>query len=405
MHGETVLCIGTRVWHSLWRSTQQIMSRISKQNRVLYFEPGRNPDRRQSAEMWRNLPNFYALRAQTVNENLIIVPTPPCLPVMRRHLPRFMLRVTTPWVARINARMMIRQVRRAMEAYCVSDPILWLYSPYHADLVGKFGEKLACYYVYDEFSEFSDNVRIKELVCQFDKRLSSRVDVVFASSRVQGKRRKAINPNTYFSPNGVDFDLFHRALEPNGPLPPDIATVPRPIIGFAGWLGYQIDAQLLLRVAETYPERSLVLVGPDQLPDSPHRTQLHSRSNVFFLGRKERDELPDYLRAFDAALIPYSLNGHVLSIYPLKLHEYLAAGRATVAVAMPELKPYNHVVRIAETQDEFVHHVDQAIDDNSHQAIAARVAVARENTWDQRVSDIYRVLEQHLAAPQKGSIL
>ena len=45
MRGETILCIATRVWDSLWRDSQQIMSRMAQQNQVLYFEPGRTPDR------------------------------------------------------------------------------------------------------------------------------------------------------------------------------------------------------------------------------------------------------------------------------------------------------------------------------------------------------------------------
>ena len=398
MEGETILCIAPRVWHSLWRDTQPIIWRIAQQNRVLYFEPGRNPDRRHSAEMWRNWPNFFALRAQPVHENLILIPTPSCLPVMHRHLPRSVLQVTTPWVVGVNARILTRQVRRAIRAYQVEGPILWLYSPYHVDLVGKFGEKLACYYNYDEFPEFSHNARISELLRRLDNRLSCQADIVFATSRAQWERRKAINPHTYFIPNGVDFDLFNQALASDGPLPPDIGAVSRPIIGYAGWLGYHIDVELLRRVAETYTHCSLVLVGPDELPDGTGRERLRARPNVFFVGEKQRDRLPDYIRAFDVALMPYGLGGHILSSYPLKLHEYLAAGRAIVATALPELRPYSHVLRIAESHDEFVDQIGEALRDNAPQSIQARVAVARENTWDHRVADISLALEQHLSA-------
>ena len=164
MRGETILCIAPRLWHSLWRDTQPIMWRVAKQNRVLYFEPSRKSNRPYLAEMWRNWPNFVTLRAQALHENLIVIPTPSNLPVARRHLPRSVLQVTTPWVAKINARILIRHVRWAMKAYSVEAPILWLYSPFHVDLVGKFEEKLVCYYNYDEFPDFVHNRRIKELL-------------------------------------------------------------------------------------------------------------------------------------------------------------------------------------------------------------------------------------------------
>jgi len=402
MRGETILCIATRVWHSLWRDSQPIMSRLAKQNRVLYFEPGRNPDRRHSAEMWRNWPNLFCLRARTLDENLILIPTPPSLPVMRRHLPRSVLQVTTPWVTRINARVLIRHVHWAMRAYDVKDPILWLYSPYHVDLVGQLGAKLACYFRYDDYPSFVQNQRVREFLREYDTRLSGAVDVVFTTSRSQWARCKADNPSTFFVPNAVDFDLFNRALAPNGSLPPDIAVVPRPIIGYAGWLGYQIDTELLRLVADTYPDYSVVLVGPDELPCAADREQLRARANVFFLGRKEREELPDYLQAFDAALIPYTLAGYTLTAYPLKLHEYLAAGRAVVSVNLPELQRHSQVVRIADSNGGFIRQIRDALYDYSPQAIESRVAVARENTWDQRVAEMCRMLQHHLSAKSRS---
>lgn len=396
MRGETVLCIAPRVWRSLWRDTQAVMSRLAEENLVLYLEPGRNPDQSHSSEMWRNMRGFLGLCTETIAENLILVQTPSCLPIMRQHLPAEVLNKTTPWVARINAAILELQISRAMAAFHVQAPILWLYSPYDTHLVNKFGAKLTCYYNYDEHPDFVQNRRISGLLRQYDDQLCRMVDVVFATSRPQWERRRVHNPHTYLMPNGVDFDIFHRALEPNGDTPADLRDIAGPVIGYAGWLGYQIDVPLLLQVAQRYPTCSLVLVGPDELPPSPAREQLRRQPNVHLLGRKEREEMPAYLRAFDVALVPYALDGHVLSIYPLKLHEYLAAGRAVVSVALPELRRYSDVVRIAETKEQFVADIACALHDHAPAAIERRVAVARQNTWDARVADIQHILDTHL---------
>ena len=400
MKGETILCVESASrWHSLWRDSQQIMSRIAAQNRVLYFEPGRSNDGSVMSEIGRNFPYFFAPRSWQEQENLYVIPTPSSLPVMNRVLPRSILRVTMPIVSKINARILIRQIRWAMKRLDVSKPILWLYSPAQRDLIGKFGEKLVCYFNYDEHADFEHNAHIKDLIRKSDDQFSSRVDVVWATSQAQAERRKALNPNTFFVPNGVDFELFNRALTANLPLPADIASIRGPIIGFAGWLGYHIDVALLVRIAKAYPDCALVLVGPEELTKGSDRNELLSLPNVHFLGRKERTELPNYLQAFDVALMPWALRGHILSAYPLKLHEYLAAGRSSVATALPELRPYCNVIRIAESHDDFIQQIREALQDNSPAAIEARVAVARENTWDQRVATIYRVLESRLHKP------
>jgi glycosyltransferase involved in cell wall biosynthesis len=397
MQGETILCVESASrWDALWRDSQQIMSRIAAQNRVLFFEPGRHHEAPASAEFVRNVPNFFKLNCVQRQQNLYIIPTPSSLPYLRRHLPRSILRYSIPLVSKINNSILIRQIRWAMKALDVEEPILWLYGPTQIDLIGKFGEKAVCYFNYDEHADFVHNSHIRDLMHRWDQHFSSQVDLIFATSQAQTERRKAVNPNTFFIPNGVDFELFNRALAPDLPLPPDIARIPRPIIGFAGWLGYHIDVALLLRIARSYPDCSVVFVGPEELPKGGERAELYTLPNVHFLGRKERTDLPNYLQAFDVALMPWALRGHILSAYPLKLHEYLAAGRASVATALPELRPYAHVIRIAESHDDFIAHIRAALHDNSPQAIAARVAVARENTWDRRVADMYRILESHL---------
>ncbi len=397
MQNETIICIAPRDWHGLWKEAQSIMSRIALDNQVLYFDPGRDSQASIVGEMIGNLPNFFSLRTEQVQKNLTVISSPSVLPYARSHLPRSLLQVIVPSVAHINAEMLIRHVHRAMQALKVVSPILWLYSPYHLSLVGKFGEKLSCYMNYDEFANYLTNSRIKELVRWYDDQLTNRVDVVFATSPSQCTVREAINPHTNFIPNAVDFDLFNRAVLSDLPIPEDIAGLRRPIIGYAGRMARQIDIELLQRVATTYSDCSLVLIGPDELPSCPAEQDLRATPNVFFLGWKKPSELPNYLRVFDAALIPYRLEGHVLSGYPTKLHEYLAAGRSVVATAMPELLPYSHVLHIAENNDDFVVKVGEAMRDNALKSIEARVAVAQENTWDRRVEDIYHNLEPFLS--------
>jgi glycosyltransferase involved in cell wall biosynthesis len=402
MQDETIFCVSTVAWHALWRSTQQIAARLAQHNGVFYFEPGRDPERSALGEAVRNVPHLWRLASRPQSDRLTLVPTPPSLPHARRHLPRAVLRVTMPLVIGANAALLARQVRRIREHFAVERPILWLYSPYHVGLIGECGEKLVCYYNYDEYADFAFNRRIRDLLRQLDDTLTRRADVVFASSRAQADRRRPLNPNTHFIPNGVDFDLFHQALDPDLPLPDDIASLPRPIIGFCGWLGYHIDVALLRRVAQAYPDCTLALVGPDELPDSDELHPLRAQANVAFLGRKPRAALPGYLKAFDAALMPWALSGHIRSAYPVKLHEYLAAGRAIVAVDLPELQPYAHVLRIASDHDEFVQHVAAALDDHEPQAVVARVAVAEQNTWEHRIAAIYRVLDGCLGSTRQA---
>jgi hypothetical protein len=342
--------------------------------------------------MRRNWPILLRPITQEVQENLVVIPSPPVLPHGRRHLPRWALRATMPPVVAINALVLVRHVRRALRALAVTDSILWLTDPYQLPLLGQFGEKLACYFNFDDFAAIADNRRVSRFLRRLDDDLTRRADVVFTTSRAQWERRQALNPRTHLMPNAVDFEMFHRAVTDELTVPADIAAVPRPIIGFVGWLTRHIDVPLLRRISAAYPHCSLVLVGPDQLPPSADLDALRRQPNVVFLGRKDHSAVPAYLRVFDVALMPYSPSGHVLSAYPAKLHEYLAAGRAVVATALPELQPFEPVVWLARSRDEFVQKLGQALAGSSPRAIEERLAVARRNTWDQRVAEISAIV-------------
>ena len=268
MRDETMLCIGPRRWDGLWKETQAIMCRLAPANRVLYVEPGRDPERGVLAEMRRNVPNLFGLTIREVRQNLLVVSSPPVLPHARQHLPSSVLRMTIPLITRINTGLITMHVRRAMRALGITSPVLWLTDPYHASLVGRFHEKVACYLNFDEFAEMVENRRVSGLLRRLDDQLTRRADVVFTTSRAQCRRRQVVNARTHFLPNAVDYDLFARAVTEELPIPADIGQVPRPILGFVGWLTNHIDVALLRRLAEVYVQGSLVLVGPDQLPAS-----------------------------------------------------------------------------------------------------------------------------------------
>lgn len=403
MVGETILCFSTRRWDSLWRNTQQIMSRIAKQNRVIYFEPGRDPDKSMLSELIKNAENYFKFRYNIINKNLIVIRTPSSLPYARRHLPKSVLQITTPWVAKYNSQILLKHAQKAIVKFDVKNPILWFYEPRQVELIGKLGEKLTCYFNYDEFSSFVENVRMKQIILEYDNRLTKLSDIVLASGRAQWEQRKEINPHTYFIPNGVDFELFHKAQELTTEIPSDVLMLTKPIIGYVGWLGNQIDLELLWRVAGEFSQCSLLLVGQDDIPRTDDYNRLCKLPNVLFVGRKNIDKLPGYLKSIDVALIPYLLEGYTLTAYPLKLHEYLAAGKAIVATALPELKPFTDVVSISATHDEFINHIRDALNNNSPLDIETRIAVARENTWDKRVAEIYRIFQARLSKSSGGN--
>jgi glycosyltransferase involved in cell wall biosynthesis len=113
----------------------------------------------------------------------------------------------------------------------------------------------------------------------------------------------------------------------------------KPIIGYYGALAKWFHYRLLARVAWQRSDYQFILIGPDY--DGSIKTSLIQEvGNIHWLGPKTYKELPRYLKYFDVATIPFQLNEVTHSTSPLKLFEYMSAGKPVVTTAMHECEKY-----------------------------------------------------------------
>jgi glycosyltransferase involved in cell wall biosynthesis len=113
--------------------------------------------------------------------------------------------------------------------------------------------------------------------------------------------------------------------------------------------------------------------------------------------------LPSYLKAMDVCTIPYRLTGNTQLADPLKLYEYLAAGKPIVSVPRAFADDVRPFVRTGADADEWVGAIEESLALDSPERQAARQAVAHDNTWDQRIGQISQLIRRALAAREGTS--
>ena len=277
--------------------------------------------------------------------------------------------------------------------------VLWLYDAASSSLIGRCGEKAAIYDCVDDHVEVAgQNPRVRALLTDGDYRAAVSSNVVITTTRTLYERHRATNPRTHLVPNVGDYEHFAPAAS-RTIAADEVAGLPRPVLGFTGNVaGWKVDFELLTEIARRRPKWTLVLVGPARADALERLSQLIALSNVHYLGPRSYDRVPEYVAGFDVGLCPYLWNAAMQSGFPLKLYEYLAAGKPVVATGNPDVAGMEPDVRLVRGADEFVRAVEDVLSLDSTDDRARRMTLAAANTWESRTRRIIELIRPAVEA-------
>lgn len=222
--------------------------------------------------------------------------------------------------------------------------------------------------------------------------------VVTANELKKDILSKRGNEKLVFSCNGVDLKHFQN-IDKNFSFEKKyekIISSGKPIIGYYGALASWFDYNLIKYLAKERPEYNVVLLGI-KYDDSFNNENLENFQNIFFLGPRDYDVLPNYASKFNVCIIPFLINNITQSTSPLKLFEYMALGKPIVTTAMTECKKYKSVM-IANNKGEFLELVDKAISLSNkinHDYFDLLNKEALENTWFEKSKLIIELIKKY----------
>jgi len=355
------------------------MKRLAERNHVVWvnYHASRRPrvstaDFRAAAGKLRQIIEG----PRRVSENITVV-TPLVLP-----LPG------SAAAANLNRRLLVRQIRSVLRQLPERPVQLWSFAPDVDALCGRFNEERMIYYCVDAFDEFSGYD--PEAIRAAEARLAARADLVVTTSQALLEAKRSLNENTVLIPHGVDYVHFARATASDTRIPDDIATLPRPIFGFWGLIQDWIDLDWIAKISASRPDGSVVLIGETATDVSA----LTGLPNVHLLGRRPYATLPAYAKGFDVGLIPFRVNALTRAVNPIKLREYLAAGLPVISTPLPEVRRYQEFVRIVEEGDSPEAACQQALEDGTPIATAARQEAMKTESWAARVEVLSEVISE-----------
>ncbi|NIS80793.1 MAG: glycosyltransferase [Anaerolineales bacterium] len=214
-------------------------------------------------------------------------------------------------------------------------------------------------------------------------------------------------PFAVISPNGVDLERYQDL--PTTQAARQALGLPEAItFGYTGHLYPGRGVELLLELARINPSVQFLWVGGEPAAIQRWRTRLQDATveNVRLLGFVSNENLPMIHAACDVLLMPYARRISVSSggdtarfANPMKVFEYLAAGRVIISSDLPVLREVLDESNAILAPPEDLHAWDEAIkalasDPQRREMLASQAARdAEKYTWRQRAQNALRGIE------------
>jgi glycosyltransferase involved in cell wall biosynthesis len=152
----------------------------------------------------------------------------------------------------------------------------------------------------------------------------------------------------------------------------------QPIIGYFGSIAGQIDLELIAYLAEQRRNWTFLLIGMASVDVGA----IAALPNVHMAGPQPYESLPRWAKAFDVAIVPYRRDRFVLNSNPLKIREYLASGKPVVSVRAPEIERFGDLVFLADSKEDFLHKIEQALEGETAEIRQTRMERVRNSSWE-----------------------
>ncbi|MCS5735594.1 glycosyltransferase [Herbiconiux daphne] len=187
-------------------------------------------------------------------------------------------------------------------------------------------------------------------------------------------------------PNGIEVQEWEGEL----PEPPEwFGRIPGPRATYVGTLDSRLDIDGLTALARAKPELHIVLVGP--APSAHYIAELKDLPNVHIRGKVGRREVVAVLRNSELTLLAHRRTPLTEAMSPLKVYEYLAAGKPVLATDLRPVRGLGDHVHLADTVSDFIDLVDPALAQGPLTE-TQRQEFLKANAWSRRHEEILALL-------------
>lgn len=294
------------------------------------------------------------------------------------------------WYTVFNYKRTIEIINEACNVLNMNNRCVLLQNPMAVGVIGKLNENSIAFDAIDNWLHHPQNLKYKDLLTKNYKLIEEKSDYIFTVSK-DLKNLFAGNKNVSWIANGVDKEFFAKSIS-------NKKKNEKLTIGYVGKIQDRIDFQLVEECLETYKNYNFVFCGPILSCHSEVKRLNDNYNNISFLGDIHYNDLPEKMRDIDIAIIPHLINEFTNSMNPLKLYEYLAAGKQVVTTPVAGSESLSKYIYSCNNSKEFIDNIKKAIDiylDDNQLANKVTDTIVEEYTWKSKCNQMLKVLNNN----------
>lgn len=357
-----IICFSIIDWSFRYQRPQQIMSQFAAQgHRVFFISPGHFLSPHASPRV-----RVRPLRANLYAVSLAAARAP---------------QIYREEISGLNGELLLESLAALRDEFQIDQAVSYVMIASWNQVALEARKRWGWWTLYDCMDEWENFPGVSHAVVKIETELAQACDLLVVTATKLWNKWQSLNRPMVLARNGVDYAAYAARIQPNLLL----QEIAHPIIGYFGAIADWFELDWVVYAARQRPQYTFVLLGGIFEVDV---SKLRALSNVRLLSQQPYETMPQYLYHFDVCIIPFKRNATTEATDPVKLYEYFSAGRPVVSAMLPEIEPYRDLIYFAQDQTEFVAQLDTAVAEADASRVAARRAMAQQNTWRTRYEQI-----------------
>lgn len=224
---------------------------------------------------------------------------------------------------------------------------------------------------------------------RIEKALSSSARLCIVTSEYLYQRHIQYNKNTHLVALGsptIDQEFDYKRSKEK-----------LPTLGIVSYLNRRMALDVFDALLKKF---KIILIGP---ADADIKKRYAGNENAVFVGTKSGKELYQCLADVDVCIAPYNEKNVNKGGTPNKMWLYLALGKPCVVTNIPAIRNWTFEDKLVYicSNDVFVEACEKAFLDDMEELAKQRIALARSNTWDNKVAEILELYHNTEAVAEK----